>query len=624
MLEFLESLAGLFGFSGTTTTQPKPPRPPQTDAILCVDCDKKLEERLRPPSCITFQKLRAGNFPSEFEASQVLQLLEEGQEDINQYDAEIACLETMLAKHKEGRANALRDKEYARGLLAPIRKLPLEVLTIIFDNHCKDHSLLIEVAPARRISTPALDLAQTCNLWRNLALSRPSLWSHLKVDLEYNEGRILELVDAHLHYSQLSPLNLHIEARKFYGEGHPWRSANETYEVSRLGPNAAWLLQRLLFLSSRWQTVSLRLNRRLFLAPEFALWSDPAWLFPLPLLEVFQFMESDPFPAPDLFFANLLRHTPVLHTVKLDDLHTSIYPALPLRQIRTFQFAETVSPTKLPDLLKDCVHLESLDIMVGMHVETTLPGVLATIPITKSTSLQSLTLDIRHLGYTRVTCSRLVLPSLVTLKLIPTLSDHEYDSDSDSEVDDSPAELLQCLAEMLEHCTLKSLILDSCMFTSEELQELFLSIPSLIHLSVSASIQYLSFTDLFKALTWTKSMIKKPNSRPGKKPSKPVLLPHLEFLELCIIESVQRRKKLPSPQWILSLIESRRQNAVMWSVSGLDTDSKSYHELSRLSLRVEGYRYFSLGPTWAQKFYSEVYPRLRKFDGLVLELDLPV
>ncbi|THU82468.1 hypothetical protein K435DRAFT_555622, partial [Dendrothele bispora CBS 962.96] len=72
-----------------------------------------------------------------------------------------------------------RRIDQCRSLLAPIRKLPPEVLGRIFRLVC------IENSAAAEIDCPAAHLSHVCAGWRDLARTTPSLWSHISINL-YN------------------------------------------------------------------------------------------------------------------------------------------------------------------------------------------------------------------------------------------------------------------------------------------------------------------------------------------------------------------------------------------------------------------------------------------------------
>ncbi|KAJ7750815.1 hypothetical protein B0H16DRAFT_1549223 [Mycena metata] len=111
--------------------------------------------------------------------------------ELARYDAEIAELKTRLEQLAiERAAFQARYSDYT-GLLAPIRRLPSELLVDIF-GLCGDSSPTITdfngvFAPlhtelARLAHAPILTLSQVCARWHGIALGTPALWA--RIDLE--------------------------------------------------------------------------------------------------------------------------------------------------------------------------------------------------------------------------------------------------------------------------------------------------------------------------------------------------------------------------------------------------------------------------------------------------------
>ncbi|KAJ3865093.1 hypothetical protein EV359DRAFT_18274, partial [Lentinula novae-zelandiae] len=91
---------------------------------------------------------------------QVQQVLSEGEKDLKDYDTEIARLQArvLFFERKKDRLQAhLSD---CTSLISSIRRLPDDVLRIIFDYH-----------PCGPLIPGAV-----CSHWRSIVLSTPSLW----------------------------------------------------------------------------------------------------------------------------------------------------------------------------------------------------------------------------------------------------------------------------------------------------------------------------------------------------------------------------------------------------------------------------------------------------------------
>lgn len=80
----------------------------------------------------TFDKLRAHYIPSCLEREHVSHALLAAQADLDSYDKEICRLEEILLKLKTQRVDVQNYADACRGLHAPIRRLPTEVLGQVF------------------------------------------------------------------------------------------------------------------------------------------------------------------------------------------------------------------------------------------------------------------------------------------------------------------------------------------------------------------------------------------------------------------------------------------------------------------------------------------------------------
>ncbi|KAF9024621.1 hypothetical protein BDZ89DRAFT_1114542 [Hymenopellis radicata] len=145
-------------------------------------------------------------------------------------DKEIARFQTTLASMKLLRRRLKRDAAQWDVYLSPsgIRRLPVEVLEIIFELACDSYE------PAA-FKTP-LSISWTCFKWRQIALFRPKLWTHIYASPSVKRS----LVDLYIRRSGTAPLSVKIEnvsSSPYYRQreivahpDHPQISA--LYEVS--------------------------------------------------------------------------------------------------------------------------------------------------------------------------------------------------------------------------------------------------------------------------------------------------------------------------------------------------------------------------------------------------------
>lgn len=126
------------------------------------------------------EKLRGNHYPSSAAATELAQLVSSGQDELQKYYIEISRLQGLIVSIQNQKADLQTHVEMAQSLFSPIRKLPPEILSAIFldcNQRTGHHKAYI----------PALALGSVSAYWRAVALATSSLWSNVRVDLEYNK-----------------------------------------------------------------------------------------------------------------------------------------------------------------------------------------------------------------------------------------------------------------------------------------------------------------------------------------------------------------------------------------------------------------------------------------------------
>ncbi|KAF5337596.1 hypothetical protein D9758_014935 [Tetrapyrgos nigripes] len=121
-------------------------------------------------------------------------------------EEEIRRLEANIIQLQNKQQFARRRAEQFSSLLAPIRRLPSDILGRVFSLLCAENSIYL------KLDLPAFCLSQVCAKWRKLVLSTPSLWSSLYVDAECSrpDEHVKALVDLYLQRSKHHPLHLRL------------------------------------------------------------------------------------------------------------------------------------------------------------------------------------------------------------------------------------------------------------------------------------------------------------------------------------------------------------------------------------------------------------------------------
>ncbi|KAF8998054.1 hypothetical protein BDZ89DRAFT_1028479, partial [Hymenopellis radicata] len=126
---------------------------------------------------LSFEKdfARAYQNPTQSDVSCLKSRLGNPSSELADLVQEIERAESMLIALKAHHAHLdtyiQRSTQYIRS--SPIRRLPTEVLGIIFASACTSFQ--------RREYTTPLSISLVCSKWREMALSTPSLWTHIYI-----------------------------------------------------------------------------------------------------------------------------------------------------------------------------------------------------------------------------------------------------------------------------------------------------------------------------------------------------------------------------------------------------------------------------------------------------------
>ncbi|KAK7058487.1 hypothetical protein VNI00_002121 [Paramarasmius palmivorus] len=215
--------------------------------FLCQKCQTSCLDNMPPQhgprSVDIIQALRSNVLPSPMELSQMQALERAERSELEQVEETIMNVRDTL-KELENRKDTLRQEIQFRGSwLAPIRRLPTEVLKEIFTHVCSGsgsqherkfkYSLDIsseverdycpfcvsevcghsEVQILRKITvTTPLSLSQVCAHWRSVTIGTPSLWASLRLDAKRMDKGHASLVDLYLQRSAQYPLKIALVA----------------------------------------------------------------------------------------------------------------------------------------------------------------------------------------------------------------------------------------------------------------------------------------------------------------------------------------------------------------------------------------------------------------------------
>lgn len=205
--------------------------------------------------------------PSDSARQEVKELLSEPYKQLAETNAEMVRLEGLVHEVQQKQAEIRQAIERYTKILAPIRRVPLDVLCEIFA-HC---------LPAHRNPTtgawecPML-LTRVCSIWRALALASPELWARIHIPFQPDlEGSIyrsyagereissdevtrtlrLRTDAAREWLSRSGECPLSISIAYFWGDG--CRESDAYRSLQSVMP----LLKNITLLSSRWRSFEL-------------------------------------------------------------------------------------------------------------------------------------------------------------------------------------------------------------------------------------------------------------------------------------------------------------------------------------------------------------------------------
>ncbi|KAL1689644.1 hypothetical protein GGG16DRAFT_114887 [Schizophyllum commune] len=317
-----------------------------------------------PPPPAYNSALRQGYVPSELEAQSMRTALERTQEYWSQIDAVIDKQERLLDLLK-GSRNVLKNVlDVQRSYMAPIRRLPPEILTEIMEWACGDRVDLSAPCCA------PLTLAAVCKTWRDIALECPRLWSTWSTP---DDEDLLGSVWPKL--VKLSEIILRLEIFLTRSGNLPLvQPIKYVHQSYRPKPPNACFLDILLHHTQRWQHLHI-------VSSSFSV-SQPGDFHalkgkPLPLLDS---LTGDVDHLKLAVDSGVFRDFPCLTTVVLTDkYYTHIIPGLPWKQLQALAM-NNVAIAYVLEVLRKCSNLRTIRLRVERQRHAPVVGGVVNLP----------------------------------------------------------------------------------------------------------------------------------------------------------------------------------------------------------------------------------------------------
>jgi hypothetical protein len=167
----------------------------------------------------TLSKLRQAYKVTDVEKATLLKLASGAEAEASSVDTEITRLRAVLLKLENTRASLLKAANQARSLVAPIRKLPPEILVEIF---FLASSSIHFSGPSSSIADRAMSTGlpgKVCSSWRDIAISTRKLWSSITITVDHQDlpQWALQRLEEVLELSGNALLDLTVKIRRTRG-----------------------------------------------------------------------------------------------------------------------------------------------------------------------------------------------------------------------------------------------------------------------------------------------------------------------------------------------------------------------------------------------------------------------
>jgi F-box-like len=172
----------------------------------CASCGGRLGLLARTPSILEFRNshltiLRSNQILSSDHVQQTRNLVTEAEIELSNHDTEIARLQGAMDELVNRRQELHQCIKETQALLAPVRRIPPEILS---------HIITLSLPKKWHLEKSgaiALAHSQVCTYWREVVLSMKELWSTIRLNLPPRKHS-LAILQSYLWRSENSPLTL--------------------------------------------------------------------------------------------------------------------------------------------------------------------------------------------------------------------------------------------------------------------------------------------------------------------------------------------------------------------------------------------------------------------------------
>ncbi|KAJ3970206.1 hypothetical protein EV361DRAFT_298467 [Lentinula raphanica] len=223
-----------------------------TNANTCLQCGYSLQHHTPPAlpcdSSRIEQLLNSNEYPDQKEELTFRTFVANAPCAISHFDDRIASLKAELSKVEGDKANFTSGFPKYQTPLNPVRRIPPEILQLIFeyatgyDKPAKEY--FESISHSLDVHFPLLVYGRVCHYWRSLIdLGMPKLWTRIKLHLDRpmptkRVPHASSLLSVYLRRSQQQPLTICLDiphsksmdfgtgflVREFFKESARWKS----------------------------------------------------------------------------------------------------------------------------------------------------------------------------------------------------------------------------------------------------------------------------------------------------------------------------------------------------------------------------------------------------------------
>ncbi|KAK0486583.1 hypothetical protein IW261DRAFT_1604690 [Armillaria novae-zelandiae] len=167
-----------------------------------------------PTETIVQLQARSDYVPSASDVHHIRESLKTIEKEVQRYDDELFHLYTLMTQREAEQRELKLNAEKYLSILAPIKRLPNEMLSEIFAQCCKQGDEDVNcIGDTETLS--AMSISRVCSRWRSLAISTKSLWAVFSISPTAVSTCTLQYLQMYISRSGSIPLTIQVPGRAY-------------------------------------------------------------------------------------------------------------------------------------------------------------------------------------------------------------------------------------------------------------------------------------------------------------------------------------------------------------------------------------------------------------------------